>query len=89
MTPLPVAENFDALNARFLDACAKRGKAVLRGHIGVSGISCVVPLYNAIAIIAVEMCPKGNAITAFRNFEALALGQLGHFPKRADGKIEC
>ena len=24
MTPLPVAESYDALNARFLDACAKR-----------------------------------------------------------------
>ena len=24
MTPLPVADSFDALNARFLDACAKR-----------------------------------------------------------------
>ena len=32
MTPLPVAENFDALNARFLDACAKRRQAILRGH---------------------------------------------------------
>ncbi len=32
MTPLPVAESFDALNVRFLDACSKRRQAILRGH---------------------------------------------------------
>ena len=32
MTPLPVADSFDALNARFLDACMKRRQAILRGH---------------------------------------------------------
>jgi transposase len=32
MTPLPVAESFDTLNARFLDACMKRRQATLRGH---------------------------------------------------------
>ena len=29
MTPLPVADDFDALNSRFLDACLKRRQAVL------------------------------------------------------------
>jgi len=32
MTPLPVADSFEALNARFLDACTKRRQAILRGH---------------------------------------------------------
>jgi transposase len=32
MTPLPVADSFEALNARFLDACGKRRQAILRGH---------------------------------------------------------
>ena len=32
MTPLPVAEDFDAFNARLLDACTKRRQAILRGH---------------------------------------------------------
>lgn len=32
MTPLPVADSFEALNARFEDACRKRGVAVLRGE---------------------------------------------------------
>jgi transposase len=32
MTPLPVAESFDAFNVRLLDACTKRRQAVLRGH---------------------------------------------------------
>jgi len=31
MTPFPVADSFDALNARFLDACMKRRQAILRG----------------------------------------------------------
>ncbi|WP_256378582.1 hypothetical protein [Methylocystis sp. ATCC 49242] len=33
MTPLPVAESFEALNARFLDACTKRRRAILRGPV--------------------------------------------------------
>ena len=32
MTPLPVAESFDAFNARLLDACTKRRQAILRGY---------------------------------------------------------
>jgi transposase len=32
MTPLPVAEIFDALNSRLLDACTKRRQAILRGQ---------------------------------------------------------
>src|ERR1700693_1004793 len=32
MTPLPVAESYEALNARFLDACTKRRQAILRGQ---------------------------------------------------------
>ena len=32
MTPLPVAESFEAFNARLLDACTKRRQAILRGH---------------------------------------------------------
>lgn len=37
MTPLPVADDFAALNARFLDACVKRRRAVLRGHTASIG----------------------------------------------------
>jgi transposase len=33
MTPLPVAGSFDALNARFLDACVKRRQAILRATV--------------------------------------------------------
>lgn len=32
MVPLPVADNIDALNAQFLNKCAKRQQAVLRGQ---------------------------------------------------------
>jgi transposase len=32
MTPPPVAESFNAFNARLLDACTKRRQAILRGH---------------------------------------------------------
>jgi hypothetical protein len=37
MTPLPVADSFDALNARFLDACMKRRQAILRGQATTIG----------------------------------------------------
>jgi transposase len=32
MTPLPVAASYDGLNAGLLDACTKRGQAILRGQ---------------------------------------------------------
>src|ERR1700738_3545441 len=32
MTPLPVAESFDAFNARLVDTCTKRRQAILRSH---------------------------------------------------------
>jgi hypothetical protein len=32
MTPLPVADSYDALNAGFLHGCTRRGEAILRGH---------------------------------------------------------
>lgn len=32
MVPMPVADSFDAINARFLEQCVERGQAVLRGH---------------------------------------------------------
>ena len=32
MVPLPVADDFDALNAQLLDGCLKRQRAVLRGQ---------------------------------------------------------
>jgi hypothetical protein len=32
MVPMPVADSFDALNARFLEQCVERKQAVLRGH---------------------------------------------------------
>ena len=32
MVPMPVADNFDAMNARFIEQCMERRQAVLRGH---------------------------------------------------------
>jgi transposase len=32
MVPMPVADSFDAMNARFLEQCVERRQAVLRGH---------------------------------------------------------
>ena len=32
MVPMPVADSFDAMNARFLEQCVTRRQAVLRGH---------------------------------------------------------
>src|ERR1700730_12630551 len=40
MTPFPVADSFDALNARFLDACMKRRQAILRGQERQSVSAC-------------------------------------------------
>jgi hypothetical protein len=32
MVPMPVAESFDAMHARFLEQCVERRQAVLRAH---------------------------------------------------------
>ncbi len=40
MTPLPVAASYDARNAGFLDACTKRGRAILRGQTATATFGC-------------------------------------------------
>jgi transposase len=74
MTPLPVAESFDALNIRLLDACTKRRQAILRGQSMTisermqSDISAFMPLpptpYDACHKIATRVSSMSLVRTA-------------------------
>jgi hypothetical protein len=60
MTPMPVADSFDALNARFADACMKRRQAILRGHTTTIDARMVadVGAMMALPAFAYDACHK-------------------------------
>ncbi len=57
MVPMPVAENFDAMNARFLEQCVERRQAVLRGHSQSIGERLAADLAAFMALPAVAFDP--------------------------------
>lgn len=58
MVPVPVAESFDALNARLAEGCMKRRVAVLRGHTGsiAQRMNADVDLFMALPGYAFDAC---------------------------------
>ncbi len=57
MVPMPVADSFDAMNARFLEQCVARRQAVLRGHSQSIGERLAVDLAAFMALPAVAFDP--------------------------------
>jgi transposase len=57
MVPMPVADSFDAMNARFLDQCVARRQAVLRGHSQSIGERLAADLAAFMALPAVAFDP--------------------------------
>ena len=96
MTPLPVAESFDALNARFLDACKKRRQAVLRGQSTTIGermqadISAFMPLpptpYDACHKIATRV--SSMSLVRYRNNDYSVPTRYGHQEVLAKGYVD-
>ena len=96
MTPLPVAESFDALNARFLDACMKRRRAILRGQATTIGermqadISAFMPLppapYDACHKVATRV--SSLSLVRYRNNDYSVPTRYGHQEVLAKGYVD-
>jgi transposase len=96
MTPPPVAESFDALNARLLDACTKRRQAILRGHSVTIGermqadIAAFLPLppapYDACHKIATRV--SSMALVRYRNNDYSVPTRYGHQEVLAKGYVD-
>jgi len=96
MTPVPVADSFDALNARFLDACTKRRQAILRGHSTtiaermVADVAAFLPLpavpYDACHKVATRV--SSLSLVRYRNNDYSVPTRYGHQEVLAKGYVE-
>jgi hypothetical protein len=95
MTPLPVADSFDALNARFLDACMKRRQAILRGQSTTIGermeadTAAFMPLplapYDACHKVATRV--SSLSLVRYRNNDYSVPTRYGHQEVLAKGYV--
>ena len=93
MTPLPVAESYDALNARFLDACAKRRQARLRGHAATIAerMQADVAAFMALPPAHYDACDKSAtgvsslSLVRYKNNDYSAPTRYGHQEVLAKG----
>jgi len=99
MTPLPVAESFDALNARFLDACAKRRQAILRGHTASIGerMQADLAAFTKLPPAPYDACDKVNtrvsslSLVRYKNNDYSVPTRYGHqevLTKAYVGRVE-
>jgi hypothetical protein len=96
MTPFPVADSFDALNARFLDACMKRRQAILRGQATTIGermqadTSAFMPLppapYDACHKVATRV--SSLSLVRYRNNDYSVPTRYGHQEVLAKGYVD-
>jgi len=96
MTPLPVAESYDALNARFLDACAKRRQARLRGHAATIAerMQADVAAFMALPPAPYDACDKSAtrvsslSLVRYKNNDYSAPTRYGHQEVLAKGYVD-
>jgi hypothetical protein len=96
MTPLPVADSFDALNARFLHACTRRGQAILRGHTASIAarmrrdVAAFMPLpaapYDACHKVATRV--SSLSLVRYRNNDYSVPTRYGHQEVLAKGYVD-
>lgn len=96
MTPLPVADSFDALNSRLLGACTKRRQAVLRGHNTTiaarmqADLAAFMPLppapYDACHKLATRV--SSMALVRYRNNDYSVPTRYGHQEVLAKGYVD-
>ena len=96
MTPLPVAHSFEALNARFRDACSKRRQAILRGHTITIGErlqadrAAFMPLppapYDACHKVATRV--SSLSLVRYRNNDYSVPTRYGHQEVLVKGYVE-
>src|SRR6202011_3837582 len=96
MTPFPVADSFDALNARFLDACMKRRQAILRGQATTIGermqadTSAFMPLPPAPYDACHKVPPRVSSLSLvrYRNNDYSVPTRYGHQEVLAKGYVD-
>ena len=96
MTPLPVADSFDALNARFLHACTRRGEAILRGHTNSiaermrADLAALMPLppapYDACHKVATRV--SSLSLVRYRNTDDSVPTRYGHQEVLVKGYVD-
>jgi transposase len=96
MTPLPIADSFDALNAVFLDACMKRRQAILRGQSTTIGErmaadgAAFMPLppapYDACHKVATRV--SSMSLVRYRNNDYSVPTRYGHQEVLAKGYVD-
>jgi hypothetical protein len=96
MTPLPIADSFDALNARLIDSCTKRRRAVLRGHATTIGermmgdVAAFLPLspapYDAFHKVPTRV--SSLPLVRYRNNDYSVPTRHGHQEVLAKGYVD-
>jgi transposase len=96
MTPLPAADSFEALNARFRNACSKRRQAILRGHTITIGerLQADQAAFMALPPAAYDACHKvatrvsSLSLVRYRNNDYSVPTRYGHQEVLAKGYVE-
>ena len=96
MMPLPIADSFDVLNARLLDACTKRSRAILRGHTttiaermqgDVAAFTDLPPApYDACHKVATRV--SSLSLVRYRNNDYSVPTRYGHHEVLAKGYVD-
>jgi hypothetical protein len=96
MTPLPVADSFDTLNARLLRACSRRGEAILRGHDSSiaermrADVTAFMPLppapYDACHKVATQV--SSLSLVRYRHNDYSVPTRYGHQEVLAKGYVD-
>ena len=96
MTPLPVADSFEALNARLLDACTKRRQAILRGHSTTIAerLRADVAAFAGLPPVPYDACHKvatrvsSLSLVRYRNNDYSVPTRFGHRDVLAKGYVD-
>ena len=96
MTPLPVAESFDAFNARLVDACTKRRQAILRGHRTTIAerMQADLAAFMKLPPAPYDACDKVNtrvsslSLVRYKNNDYSAPARYGHQEVLAKGYVD-
>ncbi|MDA1278297.1 MAG: IS21 family transposase [Verrucomicrobia bacterium] len=96
MTPLPVAASYDGLNAKLLDACTKRGQAILRGQTatiaermqGDKAVFMRLPPAPYDACHKVATSVSSLSLVRYRNNDYSVPTRYGHHEVLAKGYVD-
>ncbi len=96
MTPLPVAESFDAFNTRLVDACTKRRQAILRGHRTTIAerMQADLAAFMKLPPAPYDACDKVNtrvsslSLVRYKNNDYSAPTRYGHQEVLAKGYVD-